>query len=810
MSITFPAAYSAQLKNSVIDVDWLFHFKNNNDGYVYLSSKDRTVGTTRYYGIIEDSGEISKDLDLINCKASIGEISISCVDNYRNGKLSAELLHNGTDVYINQQVLIYECINNESTLANCPKLYEGRLKEIDIQGNNIVLVIEQWTPFDHITIPNVKSVRGTYQPVAYGDFEQDVEENFYTSKSVFPCPFYKREANKLYFLTHQAITGTAGLMYYDSKLDKFLPITSAGANTEVVGSVNIANVPTALARTFRFRPTGSAAGQEFNNALASWDSEVNLTGTTTSTSATKLVDSGATFVTDNVAVGHKVINTTDDTETTVAAIDSQTQIEVTDDIFVSGEGYELYIEGTSKESSYAFYPNGGTHTVATAGADVTEEYSLMLKFEEPTGKFTALRIHAQATVTGDYSECVIQPNSSEIDLVNNIYSMGTNLIQVTISEISGAGADYTETRVNVTEDAANNLITDYIAANYVLPPYIELIAKYFADYNAGTGNETISGWVRVHDVYLRGTVSLDFTTEAEAAEKFITDLEYLYCGSDGLDADYTDGPGTPAIEVHQVHRDIMNRFAGVDFDNDYMANWIDASPGAYDLDVARDNWKVRLWLLEPEPLKDVLDKLQFEGCFIFTLTADSDGSGTPGGRYIWVQDTYDADDVIQTLGEADYTDLSIGHTDVFEIITKSTYNFNRHPALNKFIGETSYDNNADQALYNLSDSHFESIDLDYLVNSRSTNNNIYTGSDTVPNSSIALYRDNIQSEPKIMVDCEIVNKSKSNVEYGDIIKFSDTNVLPYGKAWANLWFMVIREARSKHGVSITAREVYRT
>jgi hypothetical protein len=184
MAITFPAAHSAKLKSSSVDIDWLFHFKNDNAGYVYLSSKDRTVGTNRYYGIVEDSGEITRDLDLINCKASIGEISISCIDNYKGSTLSAELLHNGTDYYINQEVKIYECANDETTLANCALIYEGRLKEVDLGRNTCTLVIEQQTPFDHIQIPNaVSTVNHVYSPVAYGDYSGNEAD----SDNFCPC-----------------------------------------------------------------------------------------------------------------------------------------------------------------------------------------------------------------------------------------------------------------------------------------------------------------------------------------------------------------------------------------------------------------------------------------------------------------------------------------------------------------------------------------------------------------------------------------------------------------------------------------------
>ena len=63
-------------------------------------------------------------------------------------------------------------------------------------------------------------------------------------------------------------------------------------------------------------------------------------GTATSTSASKLVDTSADFITD-ATVGDTVLNTTDDTSTTISAIDSKTQLSLAADIFTSGESYEI-------------------------------------------------------------------------------------------------------------------------------------------------------------------------------------------------------------------------------------------------------------------------------------------------------------------------------------------------------------------------------------------------------------------------------------------------------------------------------------
>lgn len=77
------------------------------------------------------------------------------------------------------------------------------------------------------------------------------------------------------------------------------------------------------------------------NPRTSTDPDVTkVSGTTTGASAYKLIDSSAKF-TKTVSVGDTVNNTTDSTNTTITSIDSDTQINVKDDIFNSGENYEV-------------------------------------------------------------------------------------------------------------------------------------------------------------------------------------------------------------------------------------------------------------------------------------------------------------------------------------------------------------------------------------------------------------------------------------------------------------------------------------
>lgn len=69
-----------------------------------------------------------------------------------------------------------------------------------------------------------------------------------------------------------------------------------------------------------------------------------IKGVATSTTANKLVASGETFQTDNVAIGDEIINTNTFAKATVTAIDSQTQLSLSSDIFTLGHQFVLELK----------------------------------------------------------------------------------------------------------------------------------------------------------------------------------------------------------------------------------------------------------------------------------------------------------------------------------------------------------------------------------------------------------------------------------------------------------------------------------
>ena len=106
--------------------------------------------------------------------------------------------------------------------------------------------------------------------------------------------------------------------------------------------------------TFEVYPLEAGAGEGFFDLLHG-NGNI-LSGTTTSTTASKLVDSSGLFVTKGIKIGDRITNTTDTTYATVTAIDSATTLSVSADVFISGETYTisrgvLIVSGTTTSTT---------------------------------------------------------------------------------------------------------------------------------------------------------------------------------------------------------------------------------------------------------------------------------------------------------------------------------------------------------------------------------------------------------------------------------------------------------------------------
>lgn len=98
-------------------------------------------------------------------------------------------------------------------------------------------------------------------------------------------------------------------------------------------------------------------------------------GTNTSVVASQLVDSAGLFVTNNVAVGDVVYNTTDSTAATVVSVTSETVIVLNANIFTgTAKAYSIYSNssqtGAPNAGCFLYVGGAGNVVVTTIGGDV--------------------------------------------------------------------------------------------------------------------------------------------------------------------------------------------------------------------------------------------------------------------------------------------------------------------------------------------------------------------------------------------------------------------------------------------------------
>jgi hypothetical protein len=122
---------------------------------------------------------------------------------------------------------------------------------------------------------------------------------------------------------------------------------------------------TTFTRALRAHPSDNA-----NIAYPS----VAESGTNTTATASKLIDSAATFITQNVKIGDVVHNDTDGTAATVVTVDSQTQLTLNANIFTAtGKVYTVYAEssqsGMGNPGCFLYVGGAGNVSVITIGGD---------------------------------------------------------------------------------------------------------------------------------------------------------------------------------------------------------------------------------------------------------------------------------------------------------------------------------------------------------------------------------------------------------------------------------------------------------
>lgn len=174
---------------------------------------------------------------------------------------------------------------------------------------------------------------------------------------------------------------TAGYLYNNTIYNCYEGISNDGSATifcknNIVndcGSINYNNISQYDISSTHNIGNGAASELAFGQTYK--------TGQADGTSANKLIDSDAQFITNGVKVGCVVKNTTDTTYTRVTALDSEGQLSLNDDIFVSGENYAIYTNKIgdvtfNNEGADDFHLGGGDSFAKNLGVNLSADTNL--------------------------------------------------------------------------------------------------------------------------------------------------------------------------------------------------------------------------------------------------------------------------------------------------------------------------------------------------------------------------------------------------------------------------------------------------
>ena len=289
--------------------------------------------------------------------------------------------------------------------------------------------------------------------------------------------------------------------------------------------------------------------------------------------------------------------------------------------------------------------------------------------------------------------------------------------------------------------------------------------------------------------------------EPHSSSKERGDVQYVYCGNDGLPKTYTGASGI-VTKIHEAHREILKSFLGVDVSDSAIETNFSGEDWS-DFDTVKTNWLIRYWQLNPKPVKEILEKLQYEGGFIFKFTANNNL------KYIYLKQSMTS---TITLTKKDIANVSVSPSSFSDLITKMNINYEKHPAVNekRYTSTVTSSNDTIRTNYNIqTEENILEVNLDaYVAPAMSART---TGGGSNPNNDFYSYYDNITGDIKLIIEFNLINPEYYNIDVGDIIDFSDMYPEnPFGHNsgnWSGLKFIVTDLNRTCGSIKIKAREV---
>ena len=737
--------FGNEVKTGNITENWLFELSYNS-GTLRLSFQDYNDGSNFYYGSVLNKPFIRESIDLSSSTSSSSNITINIANFKYEGSDVSELFFGGSNYFLNKDAVIKSVINNGSAVT----IGTFRTPDLQTDGNTIKISLSSKKPWDFISAPQDKNeFYDVYAPIVYGNYTPESSSvstpNEVEDAIVFPVPIVRVLSKEFIALVHENIISNGRLHYYEKNAEGrngesiFIPLDDANNLPISFGSLFAVKTDVDLERSAIHTPTGLQS----NGAYASVTNPDNALDDNISTSFAEIEEDAFGFTYPFNSNGS--INQEKSAELfwDVPALDHQ----------VTAFKTRYYI-------NYFMQATADRH------------------LDDPITNVLTIRLFVSDITYGESDE-----------IIDTFDVTGTNLTEgqtVTINRSSTALYEATKTNI---DGQTPNAIKLKIRAR------VELTSGEVAE-------DSINISVRIFQVTYVSTnkIPTDDADQAQSVQESIANVEYLYCGANGFNNGITGLSGR-ADKIHEVHLDLLNRFAGVDVATNPSTDITGWS--ALDSD---KNWVARYWNLRPLLLKDILEKMQYEGGFIFRYNAD----GSP--HYIHIRDSYT--DTDYEISKADIKDVDISITSFLDLLTKMTINYQKSP----IVGEDKYLKTktafADTVRTNYGIQTKENtaeVSLDAYVSPDITE---YDGSTKVdagsvnPNDNFFSYYYNIFGDVKIIVKGTIVNPEFYNIDVGETVEFTD--MYPekaFGKSFNNVVFMITSLQRTAGILKFEAREI---
>lgn len=717
-----------------------------HDNFKCISFADTTFEGDYSNGVISSEPSIRESINLQKSTSKTGNVSISIPNfDYQGSPFSKELF-GGTRTYINRECLIYIVPNNTTLKFNSLLVYNGKLQDISHDNDSVRLSIVSRDPLEGVEIPQTKTSKDNYFPIAYGDYTPNSNgvtfgsgsdiDDYRKRKTLYPIPVEERRRNTIFSLTGtRSTSANAFPHYYEKSTDTFSPLSTDKDNYSTVDVEN---------ETY-----GDGYAVRFDQSLLKRGlyKVVEFVSKTAGDNLTWDNNTGNAFDGDYINTSTYVGCTVDDT----------------------------------------FVPNDSA-SIEYSLPQLTGYPSLILTNLVITGSFTINSVSGSGTV-----QLQLIDNSfgaSDIKGYWDLNSSGT-----TTSFHKTAGGTLDTSSVAYLSDAFDNS-NEYLASGNGWGETIKLTVKLVRT----TGDITcdVLGFVRIHDIAIEAATQLDFAETTKAgktvAYQTLDDIEYVYTGANGL----TDNgwAGSSAItEIHEAHRDLLQRFTkftnklGSDYSSSINPkNW---SSGT-NINSIKD-WDIRYWINRPTSLKKVLEELQYNGGFIGRYNGQGDY------EYIFIPDSITAN---HTLTKEDISNINISLTPFDKVVTSMDIEYEKHPATSGYVSESNSSNSSSISAYNVdSKENKKQIKLNALASAPSSSPS------SNPNDDFYTYYDNILGGVKHLVNLTVVNPIYYGIDVGDFLAFSNMTIEPFGGNWSGKNFIVVSVSRKRGQLKIKAREV---